>query len=278
MRMRTVVLMIMIVLLICGCSLKKADESYPDYFAPIVQELEVSWEEKTPLTNAFVMDKWWDAGALWHGGYEDKSYNVTIDEKRFTFDLKDELTSAEEWYWMEAGVIVDEGEDKTYICLFDFNLMYEGGVQNPQLLLIEFPTHNPEDYKVLPYTVDPYNLFGWDADCYRIGDNIYITSMDGLGAINLNTKQLRYFWDESSQVEEYAQKIYGEEPYHIFFFNATLEQDGVIVYSAEVSEANDFPSIGAIFIAYRDNTPIAYMSVDFTSEKMEDGIEIEMVE
>lgn len=272
-------IIIILALLICGCSMGKT-EHYPEYFAPIVQELETSWEDITsPYIMPFIMDKWWDEGALWKGKYEEKAYTVTIDEKVFTFDLKDELTSAEEWNWFEVGAISDKVEDKTYICLSDFTIMYEEGKeQYPQFLLIEFPTQNPEDYQVLPYAVEPYDMFGWEAYCYTLGEsnNIYFRSRDGLAAIDLGTKQLHYFWDESSHAKEYAEKIFGE-PYHNYFFAATFELDGVTVFSAEVSEANDIPAIGAVFVAYRDHKPIANMWVDFRAESMKDGIKIEVL-
>lgn len=96
-----------------------------------------------------------------------------INGVEYSFDLHDVLSNAEEWYWSTAGIFSD-GEDKTYICLHDYNIMYESGIeQEYQLLLIEFSTNAPDEYQIYPYKVEPSYLFGWDVICYRL-ENIYI--------------------------------------------------------------------------------------------------------
>lgn len=276
---RTIAWLISVVaLLISGCSDKNLKETYPVYFIPIVQELEASWEELHSISNSFVMDAWWEEG-LKTGEYKDKAFISYMGEEDYSFDLKEYLTEAEEWYWQTAGIFRREGEDRTYVCLVDFNMMYEEDiVQNPEVLLIDYAAENPEDYQVTSYEVNPTRALNWLVQCYRMGDNIYIASDIALGVINVNTKEFYLCKEEYSVVDRYVKEKFGENSYYADFFRATLEQDGTIVYSAEVSEANDIPPIGAVFAAFKDNKAIGYMYVDFTADNFVDAIEMETVE
>lgn len=93
-----------------------------------------------------------------------------------------------------------------------------------------------------------------------------------MGVINLSTGEFDYCRDEYALAEEFAQKVIGEETYYMRTFRAILQQDDVTVYSAEIAEANDSPAVGMIFVAIRDNQPIAYMSVDLTAEDITQGV------
>ena len=258
---------------------------YPEYFSPIVQEIEASRNDIRE-TMFYSMSKWWE-DSIGVGAYEDKVFTCYIDGEYYPFDLKDELTDSQEWDWMTAGVFHREGEDRAYACLNDFNATPSGmepTVRNPQLILIDFSMDDPKDYNVTPYTIEPYGEFVWVDVCYRIGNNIYIKSESAydLGVINLNTKQFHYCIDEYSAMEEYAGKFiqekYAGENYSMYSLSGTFEQDGVIVYSATISEADDVPPVGIVFSAYRDNELLAYMGVDLTTAEVSDGIEVELVE
>lgn len=260
---------------------------YPEYFSSIVQEIEASRDAIRELP-FYSMSKWWE-DSIGVGAYADKVFTCYIDGEYYPFDLKDELTDSQEWKWIAAGVFHREGENRVYACLNDFNAVPSGMeqiVRNPQLLLIEFSTDEPQNYNVTPYTVEPYGAFVWvDGMCYRIGNNIYIKSKSAqydLGVINLDTKQFHYCVDEYSAMEEYAEKFiqekYAGENYAMYSLSGTFEQDGVIVYSATITEASDVAPVGIVFSAYRDNDLIAYMGVDLTTDEVENGIEVEIVE
>lgn len=265
---RMVMLVAFLAVSLCGCSVKGGNDGCPAYFAPIVQELESAGDEAVP-----VIDRWWDKGLDWSEEYADKTYVCTIEGNKYVFSLEKELSGAEQWYWQAAGVF--RTEDKISICLHDFNIMYdENTVQTPQLLLLEFPSGNPEEYEVVPYEVDPANLFGWDVACYRISDNIYLAGETELAAINLRTKQFYYCRNEYSQTQEYVVKKYGGEPYGIFLFRAVLEKDGVVVYSAKIAQAIDMAPVGVIYTTRKDGKAIAYMTVDLTDDEMTSNIEI----
>lgn len=260
-------------LLLCGCSAQKEDESCPEYFKPILQELELNREEIKLGRRGSVIDNWMDMGGDGGGIYSDsdnlnKVFPVYIDGERITFDLKDELTNADHWDWMEAGAFFGEGHVETYILLSDFNITGDD-MRNPQMLLLEFPADDPEAYQVTPYTVEPASLFAWVDSCYRMGNKLYIASHENMGIIDLETKELHVCSEEHAAMEKYAeetQKMASEEGYGVWFFRAILERDGVTVFSAEISEGNDAPyPAGLIFTAFRDNEPIAYMSVDLTT-------------
>ena len=258
---------------------------YPEYFAPIVKEIETSRDDIRE-TMFYSMSKWWE-DSIGVGAYEDKVFTCYIDGEYYPFDLKDELTDSQEWAWMAVGVFHREGENRAYACLNDFNPTPSGMepvVRNPQLLLIDFSMDDPKDYNVTPYTIEPYGEFVWVDVCYRIGNNIYIKSEStyDLGVINLNTKQFHYCIDEYSAMEEYADKFIQEkfagENYSMFSLSGTYEQDGVIVYSATITETSDVAPVGIVFSAYRDGELLAYMGVDLTTAEVSDGIEVELVE
>ncbi|MCH5249936.1 MAG: hypothetical protein J1E98_08380 [Lachnospiraceae bacterium] len=258
---------------------------YPEYFAPIVQEIEASRDDIRESL-FYSMNKWWE-DSIGVGAYEDKVFTCYIDGEYYPFDLKDELTDSQEWEWMAAGVFYREGENRAYACLSDFNPTPSGMepvVRNPQLLLIDFSMDDPKDYNVTPYTIEPYGEFVWVDVCYRIGNNIYIKSESAydLGVINLNTKQFHYCVEEYSAMKEYAEKFIQEkfagENYSMYSLSGTFEQDGVIVYSATITETSDVAPVGIVFSAYKDGKLLAYMGVDLTTAEVSDGIEVELVE
>ncbi len=259
--------------LLCGCS--SNGQEYPEYFAPIVRELETSPETIIP-----VMDVKWDKGIDYYSDeYANKIYACSINNVEYEFSLEDELESAKQWHWSTAGIFSGE-EEMTYICLNDNTVMYGDDIpQSPQLLLIEFSTNKPEEYQVWSYTVEPVYAFGWDVICYQLQNHIYIAGEKELASINLDTKEYDCYNEEYAYAEKYIKDKYGEEPYHIFYFRAVLEQDDVIVYSVEVDESFDELSpIGMLYVAFRDHNPIANMYVDLTNDNVMDNILIELME
>lgn len=264
--------------LLCGCSAR--DEVCPEYFEPILQEVEANREE-IRQEFMFVMDNWMDDIAVVGSGgaYSDKTFTAYIDGEYIPFDLRNELTDAEQWEWEVAGAFYGEGHGETYILLSDFNIIGDDEMdRNPQMLLLEFPSDAPEAYQVTSYTVEPATLFAWVDSCYRMGNKLYIVSHDNMGIIDLETKELHICSEEYAAMEKYAretQKIMSEESYSMCMFRAILEQDDVTVFSANISDGSDACPVGLVFAAFRDDKPIAYMSVDLTAE--DNGLKIEEV-
>lgn len=266
---------------------------YPDYFAPIIQEIKAG-DSDAGLYN--VMDKWWDkslldqklhgslnVGEYFYAEYSNKEYTCEMLGETYSFDLQDELVGDGKWSWWEAGTFFDEDNDRVYICLNNAFSYYEDMVQTPHLLLIEFSTEKPEEYQVWSYEVEPPDLFGWEVrKCYRLGDKIFIADEEGDASIDLNTKQLRYYTEERLALEDFVDEKYGEEGYQAVFFRAVYEQDGVTVYSVHVSEAFDVLPVAVVYAAVQNDKIISYMSIDLAAEYMEDGgienIEVELVE
>ena len=218
---------------------------------------------------------------------ESKRYTSYFDGVTEEFDLSRVLTESDVWEWTTAGAFQTKEEERTYIALIDFNLALEEGKEpSPQILLLDYATDDPKDYHVTPYTVEPPKEFCWVDQCYRLNDKIYIASsrimgsdgeMQHLGAIDLKSKEFYDCKDEWQNLSRYAKSKF-EKGYAPFFFRTVLEQDDVIVYSAAVSEADDIPCIGAVFMACKEGVPAAYMSCDFRCETLQDGIEIDYVE
>jgi hypothetical protein len=77
------------------------------------------------------------------------------------------------------------------------------------------------------------------------------------------------------ELSDLVKKNYGEEPYHPFLFRAILEQDDVVVYSAQISEAIDTEPVYMIYIACKNEEIISYMTVALSSEEVVDSITIE---
>ncbi len=269
-------------LVLSGCSLG-ASADCPAYFTPIIEEMEEN-PEKYLNTGCFVIDKWWTQGVQ-SGTYDDKVYTSYFDGVTQEFDLSDVLQETDTWTWLTAGAFQTKGEERTYIALIDFNLTLEDGTEpSPQIMLLDYATDNPKDYQVTPYTVEPAKEFCWVEQCYRMNDKIYIGSsgavgsdgaMHHLGRIDLTTREFYDCKKEWQAISSYAESKF-EEGYYPNFFRTVLEQDGITVYSASISEANDTPCIGAVLMAYQNDTPIAYMTVDLTAEKIADGLEIEI--
>ena len=267
---------------------------YPEYFIPIIQEIEADDSGITGLYS--VMDKWWDKslldqkihgslndGEYFYAEYSNKEYTCEMLGETYSFDLQDELVGGGKWNWWEAGTFVDEDNDMVYICLNNAYSYYEDMVQTPHLILIEFPTEKPEEYQVWSYEAEPSNLFcGEVRKCYRLGDSIYIAGQSELVSIDLHTKQLRYYSEERLALEDFVDEKYGEEGYQAVFFRAIYEQGDVIVYSVHVAEAFDTDPVAVVYAAVRDEEVISYMSIDLREEFMEDGgiegIEVEFSE
>lgn len=275
MKQKLLMLLGILTVMLCGCAADNAD--YPEYFAPIVEELKTSAESAVPVMKT----QWVESTDYYLDKYADKVYTCSIDNIKYSFDLSDVLENAKKWYWGTAGVFTNEENNLTYILLHDYNCFsYEDDPvpSAPQLLLIEFSTEESEEYQVYPYTVEPVTAFGWDVICYQLGETIYIAGEKELAAINLDTKEYHYCDEEYANAEKYVQDKFGQEPYHIYYFRAIQDQDGVIIYSADVDESFDELSpIGMIYAAYKDNKLIASMYVGLTSDGQADNIEVDMV-
>lgn len=286
MKKRSAFLLSILIFALCGCGSEETDQDCPPYFQTILQEFTTDWMDYSvgghPTSS--LMEALCDSGVTNGGREEDGIFTCFIKQDNdaegeyASFDLKELLTDAEEWNWASAGAFCDEDKGKTYICYYDFNDLTEAGERDPQLILVEFDTEDPENYQATPYAVEPRNIFSWYCEGYRIGDDLYIAGQEELGAIDLNTKEFRYCSEEKSWAEEYAQKVFGEGSYYLRAFRGILEQDDVAVYSAEVAEAIDVPAVGMVFVAVRGNQPIAYMSVDLTAEDITQGVKIATAE
>lgn len=285
---KSVLLLMGLMLFLCGCSNQNTDELCPEYFIPIVKSIESYWTDNyisSYLINCDMPD--YDEG-LENSGYEENGELICCFEGEYiTFDAKKLLTESDEWQWNVIGFFREENENKVYVCWSDWNRWGEE-IRSPQLILSEFDADNTEEYQVIPYNIEPADIFSDSGGCYRIGDNIYIMGMehtsatDELGVINLETKQLRYCRDEYTVTEKYAEKIIdaiaGEKVYSMNNFRAMLEQDDVTVFGANISDGFDACPVGMIFAAFKDNEPIAYMSVDLTTDGIEDGLKIEVLD
>lgn len=261
-----VLLLSIFMVILTGCS-KEKETSEPDYFKPIIQEVEASGVDA--VNTIFT---WFDKGLSnseeYADEYQDKVYKFYLTEKgeTYSFDLHDYLTSAEEWNWLTAGVF--QNEEKFDIFLYDFNASYEDETSHDiQLLLIEFNPKDAEQFQVWTYSVEPKHLFAWLDFCNGLQDEIYLAGEKDLAAIDLNTKELKYCKDEYELTEKYVQENFDSDKYHMFFFRALSKQNNVTIYSAQVSEANDEPPVGMVFMAYQVDQPIAYMCVDFIADK-----------
>lgn len=286
MKKRSAFLLSILIFALCGCGSEETDQDCPPYFQTILQEFTTDWMDYSvgghPTSS--LMEALCDSGVTNGGREEDGIFTCFIKQDNdaegeyASFDLKELLTDAEEWNWASAGAFCDEDKGKTYICYYDFNDLTEAGERDPQLILVEFDTDQPTNYRATPYSVEPRDSFSWYCEGYRIGDDLYIAGQEELGAIDLNTKEFRYCREEKSWAEEYAQKVFGEGSYYLRAFRGILEQDDVTVYSAEVAEAIDVPAVGIVFVAVRGNQPIAYMSVDLTAEDITQGVKIATAE
>ena len=54
----------------------------------------------------------------------------------------------------------------------------------------------------------------------------------------------------------------------MFLFRGVLEQDGVMVYSAEIAEAVDMPPIAMIYAAYKENNLVSYIIKDLITDEI----------
>lgn len=281
-----------ILFLLCGCSAEKTEEKYPEYFEPIVQETENMWEEKNSEANSLYMIcsrlNGYDYG-IENGGHEENGTFICYiqeDDEYYSFDMKEHITESDEWAWESIGVFREEENNRTYIVYVDFNQWGEID-RNPQLILIEFDTDNPENYQGTSYTVEPGGIVSDVGDCYRIGGSIYLGGIVHMSTevgnivINLETKELSYRSAEYAALKSYAQKIIDEteweKPRSMSCFTAMSEKDGVMVYGAKISEGFDAPADILVFAAFKDGEPIAYMSVDLSEDELSEALETELI-
>ncbi len=263
-----------LIFLLCGCSLQNGNKNYPQYFLPIIEELESS-RDKYRQTAALPIDVWWDMGSFGGGTCADKIFSCYINGEYYSFDSGNLLSDTDEWDWDAIGIFSDETTNKTFVIFHHFDTVSETK-EIPSLILLEFDTDNPEDYIMTPFDVPVLN---WTDACYRIGNNIYIAAADNnFASINLDTKELSFCEEEYLFSDSLINEYYGETPYHMCGFRATLDQNDIIVYSAFVSEALDTTPAGMVSVAYEDSQPIAYMVIDLTKERLRDGVKITLLD
>lgn len=283
MQKKVILLLTTMLLILGGCG----KQTIPPYFESIVQEMETNWESSGDSLSTYgLTEVFCDKGLSNGGRQEDGIFTCFIqggdlgDGEYFQFDLSNQLPASEEWEWSSAGAFLDEEEEQGYVLFYDFNMLTAAGVRDPQLMLVEFSIDNPEEYQATPYSVSPRETFSWHCESYRIGNNLYIRGQDDLAVINLDTKEFSMCSEEYTIAEAYAQKVIAEnyategKSYYMLFFRTINEKDDVVVYAAEISEASDVPGEGIIFVAFKENEPIAYMHADLRVEDISKALEI----
>ena len=215
MKKRSAFLLSILIFALCGCGSEETDQDCPPYFQTILQEFTTDWMDYSvgghPTSS--LMEALCDSGVTNGGREEDGTFTCFIKQDNdaegeyASFDLKELLTDAEEWNWASAGAFCDEDKGKTYICYYDFNDLTEAGERDPQLILVEFDTDQPTNYRATPYSVEPRDSFSWYCEGYRIGDDLYIAGQEELGAIDQNTKEFRYCSEEKSWAEDITQGV-----------------------------------------------------------------------
>ena len=249
--------------------------SKPNALDAIVEILDENWDTM-PYRN--VINNWQITSLeslILTARYDDKTKSVIykVGEEAYTCDLTEELADSNTWNWQVAGIFEHDASERTYICLSDFNITYEEGTsQNPETILIEFPSDNPNDYQVTSYDEG----LAWIDSCYFIGDTIYIRSEDSLLALNVLTKELRFCEEEHALLEAYAKEKFNAGAYQICFFDAIRVNNDTIVYSAAVSESEDVTPVGMVFIVCKNGEPLGYMYADYSSSDAANGVTIEM--
>lgn len=262
-----------LVVVLGGCANAEEKSCYRHYFDSVIKEISASQE-----TLDSVIQKWMIPSLDYTEEYADKVYTCEIEGEQYCFDLQEELAGAEEWNWLTAGIFSGKGKQR-YVCLYDLTPMYEEGTKRDvQLLCIAFSTDKPEDYQVYSYQVEPSCAFVANV-CYQLGNRIYFAGEKELGVIDLDTMEFQLCRQEMEALSELAVKEYGKEPYHPFLFRAIREEEGFVIYSAQISEAIDEEPVHMIYLACKDGAPVAYITIssDSLAEQTVEGIEVELV-
>lgn len=258
-------------LILCGCFSKNNNASYPEFFSPIIEELENS-RDVYLQTIAPPISTWWDTGISGSGKYADTEFICHINGESYSFACNDFPPNADNCSWEVIGIFPDEATSKTFVIFHHFSIA-STACEHPTLILLEFFNDDPNKYTITPY--ESSARFNWFHICYRIENNIYIAAADNnFGSINLNTHTLSYCEEEYYFTNDLVLQYYAQLPYHMCQFRATLQQDDIIVYSAFISEAYDVIPIGLISVAYENAQPIAYMFIDLTTENLRNKLEI----
>lgn len=272
---KSFIVLLTLFLLLSGCSSKNNNTSTPEFFAPVIEELENS-REVYLQTIAPPISAWWDSGISGGGCYADNEFVCNINNESYSFAYSDFTSEPDDCSWEVIGVFPDEVNGKTYVLFHHFSVDEET-CGHPTLTLLEFLDDDPEQYTITPY--ESSEEFNWLQICYRIGNNIYIAGADNyFGFIDLDTRTLSYCREEYDFAEALVLEKYAQSPYHMFQFRATLQQDDIIVYSAFISEADDSEPVGVVSVAYENAKPIAYMFVDLTQTDISGNVTIQSVE
>ncbi|MBQ7943491.1 MAG: hypothetical protein IJ326_05445 [Lachnospiraceae bacterium] len=247
--------------------------AYPKYFLSIIEELETSRDVYMQTITSPIYT-YWDEGVTGGGKYEDAKFSCYIDGETYSFDGNDLLSDTEKWDWNVIGIYPDEIANKTYVVFHHFDVESET-IENPALILLEFTTNNPSEYTLYPYETS--DLLYWIHTCYRIENSIYIATENALVSIDLDTKELRFCEEEKNCVNDLVKEFYAQTSYEMYQFQATLQQDDTVVYSAFVSDAFDDTPVGLVAVAYEKGKPIAYMMVDLIEEDTRSNLKIKCI-
>ncbi len=243
------------------------------YFDDILFSYENNWET---MSQKPVYDDDWhlsDANKNLKGSYENQTLTLSIENEVYSIDLSNELEASKTYEWEIMGIYHSYNKyDDIYIFLNDFDVNADGSsTREPGLLMVTFSPNNPDNYQITSYQ----GSFEWYDNCYMIGDNFYIQDENGLRTINVITKDLYECKEEYALLKDYAANSFHESNL-CYLFNASQEIYDVTIYSAMVSEAEDIPPVGMVFMAYKDGKPFAFLRVDFSADNALNGIRVEM--
>ncbi|MCD8037779.1 MAG: hypothetical protein LUE96_01630 [Lachnospiraceae bacterium] len=250
--------------MLCGCA---AEENYFSSVTEMAKQLKDSGVDGELLISDF-LDSMCDTQLT--GGAHEKdgifTYYINEDDAYYEFDLSELTDETEKQYWTQAGAFRRADENATYLCWSNFDL--QGNV-NPahDLAVVRFDTDDPADYEVWIYSLETENALNTDISCYGLGDSLYVMwrdtqGMDRLGVIESDMGEIRDLSAELSFLKEYVEKEFSGDLIKeaLPWSYCVLAQDnGVVIYGADVREASDMPNMGLAFMAVSDGEAVGFM-------------------
>lgn len=300
-KQKIIAVMLILVVMWTGCSNSTNNpaigneelktSAYPDYFLPIISELEgsetaVSYERptygltlchtKTPedgITMAYAK-----TNASSSNGFQYHLNWLVLNDGRtlenVTIDL--ERYQVEDNQWSDDGVFYVEETD-SILLKFDILFVADEEDTGPSILVVQIPAEHPSKYTISTYNnAELKKASLWGSATCQLGAALYeslnASESKNIWEFNMVSKlfnSLSYVCDSCDEIIDEMIEEKALENDCVTSYAVELAQEDVTVYSGTVFGATDEEKIVTVYLAYRGRDLIDVLVVDAVTNTAE---------
>ena len=260
-------------------------QQIPEYFMPLLGEKEgvagyIKKDKGLVKTANATVDEasdfsYYSVEESLGNGYIFRVKWIKISKELIIEDIAIDLSSyyKNRYGWFQDGLFYNEECGSVFI-KFDATDPELLNVTGPVLLMVEVPTDNPEDYKIIEFDDFELKKIGlWFSDASCVGSKIYDNQGNDtvMWTIDMQTKELQSLEYVQNKTEEITNQILeemelGEQ--HSIWYSVAYQQNDVTVYNAIVCREMDTEWLFILHLAFDGQEYLGTMLEDWKTGEL----------